>query len=165
MTNPFGHPVPSGAGRRPSGITAIPAGSAGFLLTPFLGYLPVKEFIHNGLDIPTHLQIVLGLYLFAGVVLLIGAIVTFFRAVTGGVLLLIGAVATIAAVLSEPLLLHAGGFAQFFRSAFSFGVDDAFVRVAATIGGPVVLVLAAMPATFRYLKYPAYGSGNPSQGW
>lgn len=165
MTNPFGHPVPSTSRSSPSGVTAIPAGVAAFLLSGFVGYLPVKEFIEVGIDVPQRLQIVLGMYLFAGIALLAGAIVTFFRTVTGGVLLIVGAVVTIAALLSEPLVLYPGSFAQFFRSVFSFSVDDAFVRVAATIGGPVVLVLAAMPATFRYLRYPAYASGGSSRGW
>lgn len=165
MTNPFGHPLPANAGHRPSGVTAILAGFAGLALAPFLGYLPVQEFIANGLDVPARPQILLGVYFFAAVVLLLGALVTFFRAVTGGVLLLAGAVVTIAAVLGEPLFVSDTGFTEFFRSVFTFTCEDAFVRVAATVGGPVVLVLSAMPATFRYLKHPAYPPDDRSQGW
>ncbi|TNC29600.1 hypothetical protein [Amycolatopsis alkalitolerans] len=155
MTNPYGHPPGPGAvGRRPSGVTAILGGLIALVLAGVLGYLPVKVFIDYGIDdLPRNTKIVLGLYLGAGALLLAGALVTFFRTVTGAVLLLLGALATIGAVVTEPLLLYPGYFTQFFAAVFQFAPDQAFVRVAATVGGPVLLVLASLPRTFRYLRH------------
>lgn len=174
MTDPYGNP--GQPVRRPSGVTAILDGLAALALAGALGYLPVNVFIDYGIeDLPQDTKVVLGVYLGAGLLLLIGALITFFRAVAGAVLLLIGALAAIAAVVIEPLLLYPGYFTQFFAAMFQFVPDDAFVRVAATVGGPVVLVLSSLPWTYRYLRYrpgdypaaaPKYPERtNPSQGW
>ncbi|WP_236789302.1 hypothetical protein [Amycolatopsis sp. GM8] len=150
--------------RRPSGVTAILAGLAALALAAALGYLPVKVFIDYGIDdLPRDTKIVLGLYLVAALFLVIGALVAFLRAVTGAVLLLIGALTTIGAVVTEPVLLYPGFFTQFFTAIFRFEPDDAFVRVAATVGGPVVLVLSALPGTFRYLRYQPGEYANAPQ--
>lgn len=137
-----------------------------------LGYLPVKEYIDYGLnDQPVRTLVVLGLYFGAAALLLLGSLLTFFRAVAGAVLLLIGGLVATAAVVAEPTLIHPGLFVAFFRAVFEFIPDDAFVRVAATVGGPVVFVLAALPATFRYLRHRppelTYGPprGHPRQDW
>jgi hypothetical protein len=155
VTNTDGYPVRhSPSERRPSGVTAILDGFAALALAGMLGYLPVTVFVDYGIqDLPDDTKKVLGLYLGAAVLLLIGALVTFFRAVAGAVLLLSGALVTIAAVVTEPLLLYPGFFTQFFKAMFQFVPDEAFVRVAATVGGPVVLVLSSLPRTFRYLRY------------
>jgi hypothetical protein len=177
VTNPYGYPAqPSVPERRPSGVTAILAGFAGLALAGVLAYLPVTVFIDYGIDdLPNDTKIVLGLYLGAALLLLIGALVTFFRAVAGAVLLLIGALVSIAAVVTEPLLLYPGFFPQFFKAMFQFVPDQAFVRVGAAVGGPVVLVLSALPWTFRYLRYrpgeyptppQTYPTRtHPPQGW
>jgi hypothetical protein len=177
VTNPYGNPTESfPAERRPSGVTAILDGFAALALAGALGYLPVTVFIDYGIDdLPRDTKIVLAVYLGAALILLIGALITFFRAVAGAVLLLIGALAAIAAVVTEPLLLYPGYFTQFFKAMFQFVPDDAFVRVAATVGGPVVLILSSLPPTFRYLRYrpgeyPAVTRrhperSHPSQGW
>ncbi|GHF45794.1 hypothetical protein FHX82_001674 [Amycolatopsis bartoniae] len=151
MTNPYGHPD---AERRPNGVTAILAGLVGLGLAGVLGYLPATWFVDYGIDdLPEPTKIVLGLYFGAALLLLAGALVTLFRAFAGGVLLLLGALGAIGAVVTEPLLLFPGYFTQFFRAMFQLTPDQAFVRVAAAVGGPVVLVLCALPRTFRYLRY------------
>jgi hypothetical protein len=177
VTNPFGQPVqrsglPVTVARKTGGSTAVVAGILGLGLAGALGYLPVTEFIDYGIDgAPSRLLIVFGLYLGAALLLFLGALVTFFRVLAGAVLLLIGGLAAIAAVVAEPVLLHPGLFAEFFKAMFQFGREAAFVRVAAAIGGPVVVVLSALPSTFRFLRYrppePAYGPppGYPRRDW
>ncbi|WAL66666.1 hypothetical protein ORV05_02280 [Amycolatopsis cynarae] len=175
MTNPYGYPMPPDGApvpqRRPSGVSAILAGLLGLALCGTLGYLPVKEFIAFGIaDLPEKANIVLGLYLGASLLLLIGALLTFFRVLAGAVLLMLGALVSIAAVLTEAMLLAPDQLAEFFRYVFRFQMDDAFVRVAGIAGGPLVFVLAALPPTFRYLRYAAVQSpypsaGYPRQGW
>jgi hypothetical protein len=175
VTNPYGYPAPPGGEpvvtRRPNGATAVLAGLVGVALAGALGYLPIRVFIDFGIgDLPVQTKIVLGLYLGAALLLLMGALVTFFRAVTGAVLLLIGGLVAAGAVVTEPLLLYPGYFGEFFKSMFQFGPDNAFVRVAAAVGGPLVFVLSVLPSTFRYLRYrpalPGYPRQSyPPQGW
>lgn len=170
VTNPYGYPMPPDGtpvpARRPSGVTAVLAGLLGLALCGTLGYLPVKEFIAYGIaDLPEKANIVLGLYLGAALLLLIGALLTLFRVLAGAVLLMLGALVSVAAVLTEALLLAYGLFAEFFRYVFQFQVDDAFVRVAGIAGGPLVFVLAAVPPTFRYLRYEASRSPYPPAGY
>lgn len=177
MTNPFGYPVqrggqPAGIERTPSGATAILAALVGLALAGILGYLPVTQFIYFGIvDQPDRTLIVLGLYLGAALLLLLGALVTFFRVLAGGILLLIGALVAVVSVLAESTLVQPGRFTDFFRVMFQFIPDDAFVRVAATVGGPLVFLLAALPSTVRYLRdrpsEAGYGPppGYPPRGW
>lgn len=177
MTNPFGHPVqrsgqPVPGQHKPNSTTAVLAGLVGLALAGVLGYLPIREFIDFGIrDQPGRTLIVLGLYLGAAMLLLLGALVTFFRAVAGAILLLIGGLVAIAAVVAEPVLTHPGLFLEFYKAMFQFAPDDAFVRVSATVGGPLVLLLSALPSTFRYLRYrpPELTYGLPQnyqqQGW
>jgi hypothetical protein len=183
VSNPYGYPAqPAPAGypapeKRPNGATAILAGLLGLGLAGVLGYLPVRYFIDMpsgfGLsDLPGKLLTVLALYSAAGIFLLIGALITFFRASAGAVLLLIGALLAIASVLLEPALLYQNDYANYFQAIYEFRLRAAFVRVGGLIGGPLVFVLAVLPPTFRYLRYrpgetPVYGpsAGYPPQGW
>ncbi|MDQ0379206.1 hypothetical protein [Amycolatopsis thermophila] len=153
MTSPVGREP------RPSGLTAILAGALGLLLAVVLGYLPLKFFVDHGLDgMAVKVSCVLGVYSAAALFLLVGALITFFRAVAGAVSLLVGALLAVAAVVLEPVLLYPGYVGAFFSDMFRFGPDDAFVRVGAAVGGPLVFVLAVLPWTFRYLRHRPAGS-------
>lgn len=161
VTSPYGYaaaPQPP-----PNGTTAILAGLVGLVLAGVLGYLPVNVFIDVGIsDVPGKAQIVLGSYFGAALLLLLGALLTFLRVLAGAVLLLLGGLAAIGAVLCEPLLLYPSLIGEFFKTMFSFAEQDAFVRVGAAVGGPLVLVLSVLPRTFRYLRYrPA----PAARGW
>lgn len=162
MTDPQRLHASSGGASRPSGGTAILAGLVGLALAGVLGYLPVKVFIDVGIDgLPGNVLLMLGLYLGAALLSLTGALLTLLRLVTGAVVLSLGGLAMIGAVLSEPLLFYPNLIGEFFKAMFSFAEDDAFVRVSAAAGGPLVFVLSVLPKTFRYLRYqPAY-----PQGW
>lgn len=164
MTSPHGYAA-AAPQPRPNGTTAILAGVIGLLLAGVLGYLPSKVFVDIGIsDLPGKALIMLGLYLGAALLLLLGALVTFFRAVAGAVLLLLGGLATVGAVLSEPLLFYPSLIGEFFKAMFQFAEDDAFVRVGAAVGGPLVFLLSALPWTFRYLRYRPSEHRYP-QGW
>ncbi|MFD4192381.1 hypothetical protein [Amycolatopsis thermoflava] len=144
---------------RPSGTTAILAGLLGLVLAGLLGYLPLKFFVDYGFaGMDGKVRGVLGVYSAAALVLLAGALTTFFRAVAGAVLLLVGGLLAVAAVICEPVLLYPGYFGDFFAAMFRFAPDDAFVRVGAVVGGPLVFVLAVLPWTFRYLRHRPAGS-------
>ncbi|NKQ56639.1 hypothetical protein HFP15_27560 [Amycolatopsis sp. K13G38] len=133
----------------------------GLALAGALGYLPVRVFIDVGItDLPGKALLMLGLYLGAALLLLIGALVTLLRIVTGAVVLSLGGLAAVGAVLAEPLLFYPHLIGEFFKAMFSFAETDAFVRVSAAVGGPLVFVLSVLPATFRYLRYRP----DP-QGW
>jgi hypothetical protein len=176
MTNQFGGPAPRGRPapppRRPNGATAIIAGILALGVAGMLGVLPVREFIDHGVDTaPTRLLVVLGLYLGGALLLVLGALMTFFRSVAGAILLLLASLVAIAAVVLEPTLLYPEDFAEFFKEMFRLVPDLAFVRVAAAVGGPLVFLLAVLPSTFRYLRYrqpePSYRVPlrYSSEGW
>ncbi|OXM73139.1 MULTISPECIES: hypothetical protein [Amycolatopsis] len=144
---------------RPNGTTAILAGVVGLVLAGLLGYLPLKFFVDHGFaGMDGKVRGVLAVYSAAALVLLAGALTTFFRAVAGAVLLLAGGLLAVAAVICEPILLYPGYFGDFFAVMFRFASDDAFVRVGAVVGGPLVFVLAVLPWTFRYLRHRPAGS-------
>ncbi|GLY64398.1 hypothetical protein [Amycolatopsis taiwanensis] len=176
MTNQFGEPPPRGwaapAPRRPNGATAIIAGIAALAVGGMLGALPVQRFIVSGVEMaPARLLVVLGLYLGGALLLVWGALMTFFRSVAGAILLLLGALVAIAAVVLEPILLYPGMFAEFFQAVFQLAPELAFARIAGAVGGPLVFLLAVLPSTFRYLRYRpselSYGVplGYSRQGW
>lgn len=176
MTNQVGGPAPYGwaapAPRKPRGATAILAAIAALAVGGMVGALPVQHFITSGVDTaPTRLLVVLGLYLGGALLLVWGALMTFFRSVAGAILLMLGAIVAIAAVVLEPALLYPGMFAEFFKAVFQLDPELAFARIAGVVGGPLVFLLAVLPSTFRYLRYrpseQGYGvpMGYSSPGW
>ncbi|WP_235146593.1 MULTISPECIES: hypothetical protein [Amycolatopsis] len=161
-------PVP----RRPKGSTAIAAGLFGLVAAATAGYLPARLF----LDIPSGFSLGdlspltladLGAYLAASLVLLIGAIATFFRATAGAVLLIAGALLALGALLLEPALSGSPGYAQYFRTLLRFENFAALDRVTLAAAVLLVLVLAGLPRTFGYLRYraPVVPASSPSRQW
>lgn len=110
-------------------------------------------------------------YLVAGLVLLLGSLATFFRATAGAVLLGVGALLAIGALLTEPLSVGVP-LARFADAMFTHGGVAMIDRVGLAALSVLVLVLAFVPPTFRYLRYRApllpalSGQGAyPSRGW
>lgn len=172
MTNPYGYqaqqPGPGFAAypqqfqqqppRSPHRATAVIAALLGLILGGIVAYLPVYVLLDISAgasigDLPGEALTVLGLYLGAAIVLLLGAVVTLFRAVFGAVLLIIGALLTLASALLEPALLYEAAYGLFFQLMFQFEADAAFVRVCAIVLAPIVLLFAALRPTFRYLSH------------
>ncbi|MFD8500509.1 hypothetical protein [Amycolatopsis sp. NPDC059657] len=168
----YGQPAPQ---RRPSGATAVLAGLAGLLVAGVVAYVPIQLFISlpSGFsigDLDTRALVYLGVALTAAFCLLLGSLMAFFRAFAGAILLILGALLAIAAITLEATLHLTVG--DYFKAVFSFNGIDEIVRAVAVIGAPIVLLLAVLPPTFKYLRYrpsapggygqpPAY---NP-QGW
>ncbi|WP_370944593.1 hypothetical protein AB5J62_36535 [Amycolatopsis sp. cg5] len=178
MTGPYGYAQqqgPPASPRRPSGATAVLAGLLGLLVAGVVAYVPIQVFISlpSGFsigDLPTRALIYLAVALVAALSLLLGSLMAFFRAFAGAILLILGSLLAITAILLEASL-HIG-FGRYFEAVFSFGDIDEIVRAAAVIGAPIVLLLAVLPPTVKYLRHrpsapgvhgqpPAY---NP-QGW
>lgn len=182
MTGPYGYAQQQGPAngqpapqRRPSGATAVLAGLLGLLVAGVIAYVPIQVFIAlpSGFsigDLPGKALVYICVALAAGFCLLLGALMAFFRAFAGAILLILGALLTITAILLEASLNSS--FGGYFQAVFSFAGLDEIVRAAAVIGAPLVLLLAVLPPTFKYLRYrpsapqvygqpPAY---NPS-GW
>jgi hypothetical protein len=150
-------------------VLGLPAAAAA-------GYVPVRIF----LDMPAEFSLgaLPGLvladlagYLVAGLVLLLGSLATFFRATAGAVLLGVGALLAIGALLTEPLSVGVP-LARFADAMFTHGGVAMIDRVGLAALSVLVLVLAFVPPTFRYLRYRApllpalSGQGAyPSRGW
>ena len=146
--------------RSPSGVTALIAAVLGLLLTLPLIYVPSEEFIAipSGFTVsmlPAGVLAGLGLYAGAGLLVLIGALVTFFRGVAGAVLLLAGSAAAVVAVATEPVLGYPDGYRAYFDYLTAFRDLSATARVADLGGAVVVFALAVLPGTFRYLRHRA----------
>lgn len=158
---------------RPSGATAVIAATVGLVLSGLTGYVPIDTFIdipsgYSLGDLPGGLLIGLGLYLVAALLLLIGALATFFRSFAGGVLLLIGALLTVGAILGEPLLVPYGQYGTYFKYLFSFTNFGSIAGASALVLAPLLFVVAVIPPTVKYLRYrrPAPQSyGQPPQAY
>ncbi|WP_156096656.1 hypothetical protein [Amycolatopsis jejuensis] len=179
MSGPQGQPArrraPSAAvpaPRRPNAFTAITAGLFGLVAAVAAGYLPVTQFI----DIPSGFSlgdlspwtlVDLGAYLVAALVLLVGAVATFFRATAGAFLLIAGALIAAGAILLEPTLNGPPAYAEYFRTLLRFETFAAIDRVALSAAVLLVFVLAVLPTTFGYLRYrvPVVPSSPPSRHW
>ncbi|WP_410660883.1 hypothetical protein [Amycolatopsis sp. lyj-112] len=166
MTGPYGYPAhqpgPAGYGPpamtpRPNGATAFLAALLGLVGAITAGYIPIYFFIAlpSGFsigDLPGLVLTVLGLYLFAALLLLIGALSAFFRSVAGAVLLILGSLLVIAAVLVEPLAFNAP-YGLYFRFQFDFDTFVALVRVVMFAVVPLTLIFAIIPPTLKYLRW------------
>ena len=143
--------------RRTDGVTAIAAGLVGLVAAAAAGYLPVTLFIGipSGFslgDLPPWTLVDLAGYLLASLVLLSGAVSTFFRATAGAVQLIAGGLLALGALLLEPALNGSPGYAEYFRTLFGFENFAEVDRVSLTVSAVLVLVLAGLPRTFGYLR-------------
>jgi hypothetical protein len=160
VTGPHGYPVVyshSGSPARPSGLTAILAGILGLPAAVAAGYVPVRIFLDMPAEfslgaLPAWVLVDLAGFLVAGLVLLLGSLATLFRATAGAVLLGLGALLAIGALLTEPM--SAGvPLARFVDAVFTHGGFAMVDRVGLAGLAVLVLVLAFLPPTFRYLRY------------
>jgi uncharacterized membrane protein len=172
VTGPSGYPVQQpgptygGGGyqaappRRPNGATAIVAGILALVVAGLAGYIPINFFINiqSGFsigDLPGTALAYLAIFLSAALFLLMGAIVTFFRALAGTILLIIGELPVIAGILYEPTLTSNSDYGAYFTAVFTLRTLDLTVRAVMIALTPFVLILAALPPTFKYLRYRA----------
>jgi hypothetical protein len=162
VTGPHGYPVShshSHSSARPSGVTAVLAGVLGFPAAVTAGYVPAKIFLDMPAEfslgaLPGWVLVDLACYLVAGLVLLLGSLATLFRATAGAVLLGLGALLAIGALLTEPLSVGVPP-ARFADAMFTHGGFAMADRVGLAALAVLVLVLAFLPPTFRYLRYRA----------
>ncbi|WP_106965122.1 hypothetical protein [Amycolatopsis orientalis] len=157
---------------RPNGGTAIAAGLFGLVAAATSGYLPARLFldIPSGFslgDLPPLTLADLAAYLAASLVLLVGAIATFFRATAGAVLLIAGALLALGALVLEPAAGASPAYVEYFRTLLRFENFAALDRVALAGAVLLVLVLAVLPRTFGYLRHPAPAApvSSPSRQW
>lgn len=119
--------------------------------------MPVKIFLDMPAEfslgaLPGWVLVDLAAYLGAGLVLLLGALVTLFRATAGAVLLGLGSLLAVGALLMEPLSVGVP-LARFADAMFTHGGFAMVDRVGLAALAVLVLVLAFLPPTLRYLRY------------
>lgn len=142
---------------RPSGVTAILASLLGFAAAGAAGYVPVRIFLDMPAEfslgaLPGWVLVDLAAYLGAGLVLLLGALATLFRATAGAILLGLGALLAIGGLLTEPWSVDVP-LARFADAMFTHGGFAMVDRVGLAGLAVLVLILALLPPTFRYLRY------------
>ncbi|AXB45138.1 hypothetical protein [Amycolatopsis albispora] len=189
MTNPYGYQAQPGPGypaqqgypapqRRPSGATAIIAAVLGLVLAGTAGYLTIAELFIDmpvaiGLDdLPGGVLTYYGMLAACALFGLVGALITFFRATAGAILLLFSSLLGAVAVFIEPTLWDRL-YGRHYEAVFEFAQSEAILRFMIMVLAPLTLILAVLPATFRYLGHkpqaqPIYGPPQgypPQQGW
>lgn len=162
------HPGPSG-GANPA--TAVIAGILAILIAVFEGVVLGYWFSLGSLgDMPGQVVTVVALEALVALVLLIGAIMMFARKTAGAVLTIVGAVIAAAGVLLEPVMLGIGRYGRYMEALFQLDTAATLFRVLTLFAAPVVLILAVLPPTFKYLRssrgshspgYPVYGAYPP----
>lgn len=114
---------------------------------------------------------------------LLGAILVFVRQTAGAFLLLVSAVVTIAVIVLDPLLVEGlfftllgalpefapstDEFGNYFTAMFEFGNEQAVLRVVALALGVLLLIIAALPPSLRWLRGSDRNHHHPyhPQGW
>ncbi|WP_410648531.1 hypothetical protein [Amycolatopsis sp. cmx-4-54] len=149
----FGYPAPQD---RPSGATAIIAAVLGLVGALASGFIPIRYFIGlpSGFslsNLPGFALVELVLYLLAALLLLMGALTTFFRSLIGAILLILGSLLAILAVVLEPIAFRVP-YRIHLDILFRFSTFDGVLRLAMVMFGLLVLLLAVLPQTFRYLR-------------
>jgi hypothetical protein len=119
--------------------------------------------------------IVISLYA-AGVICVIGAIITFVRKIAGAFILVFGAIVVAAAILLQPALVSSaveglGGaapsFGDFFSELFKFDDTVSACEASALICAPLILIFAVIPPTLNWLRSSgaaAHGGYQQQQG-
>ncbi|MEV6874700.1 hypothetical protein [Amycolatopsis sp. NPDC051128] len=148
----------------------------GFPAAVAAGYVPVKIFLDMPAEfslgaLPGWVLVDLAGFLVAGLVLLLGSVATLFHATAGAVLLGLGGLLAIGALLTEPLSVGVPP-SRFADAMFTHGGFAMIDRVGLAALAVLIVVLAFLPPTFRYLRYrtPALPvlSGqrvSSSRGW
>jgi hypothetical protein len=172
-----GTPAASGGGTNP--LTAILAGLLALAVAAFEVVVLVKTFdvinTYGGSlgKLPTEEYIVIGVQAVAGLLLLLGAMLTFGRKMAGAVLVIIGAIVAIAGYFLEPLLLAPSGasaLGQWLEVTFKFAIADYTFRALTLIVAPLALIFAVLPPTLNHLRggrsddINPYAGGGPSSG-
>lgn len=113
---------------------------------------------------------------------LLGAILVFVRQIAGALLLMTAAVVTIAVIVVDPLLVKGlfftllgalpdfepstDDFGNYFKALFEFGNEQAVLRVVALVLGVLLLIIAALPPSLRWLRGSDRNAHHPyAQGW
>ncbi|WP_199432548.1 hypothetical protein [Qaidamihabitans albus] len=139
--------------RKPLGVTAIGAAVLALGLSGLIGYVPVTTFVDVGLDrLETSAAGLFAGYAAAAALLLFGALLTTARVVAGVHLLVLGAVLAAAAVGLEPAMVLHGEYRFYFQEIAELDGMDALSRAAGLVLGPLTLVLALLPSTFRWVR-------------
>jgi len=174
-----GHYPPQGMpGREGNPALAVIAGIIGIGIAGVLAYQTVDLLVDLGDvrgDIPGGWTVMIVLHFVVAGLGLLGAILVFARQVAGAFVLLAAATFAIAVLILDPALAEGvwftmlgalptveptGDFSAYFQAMFEFGNEQAVLRVIALVLAPVLLIIAALPPSLRWLRGPR-PSGYP----
>ncbi|CAM4071179.1 hypothetical protein KIPE111705_39075 [Kibdelosporangium persicum] len=165
--------APAGGGNPATAIIAavLALAVAAFEIVVLVNWLDVIGSRFSA--VPADLMVTLVVQALATLLLIVGAIIVLLRKTAGAVLTIIGAILALVGFFLEPILGFEGQVGRFLESVFEFGESGATFRALILIGAPLVLIFAALPPTFKYLRgnrndypqqYPPSG-GYPQQGY
>jgi hypothetical protein len=169
-----GYPTADGGSTSP--VVAVIAAILGLAATA--AFVVITTDFFNELegisfgDLPGEMITIAILRIAAAALLLIGAIVVFFRKLPGAIILAFGGLVGIAAIVLYPLLLAdyfpGLGFGSYLEELFTFNGAQATFGAIALIASPLALIFSILPPTLNYLKGSPASSyeGYPQQqGW
>jgi hypothetical protein len=173
-------PPPTNSG---SPALAVIAGIVGLVVA---GVLATQTFlllsdVSEAPELPGGWTAMVVLHFVVAGVALLGAVLVFARQVVGAFLLLVAAVLTVAVLVLDPAMAEgvwasmlgalpefdpSGDYGNYFKAMMEFGNEQATLRFIALVLGVILLVIAALPPSLRWLRgsRPQGYSGYP-QGW
>jgi hypothetical protein len=168
---PQQQPYPVASGGRTNPATAVIAGLLALAVAAFEIVLLVKLFEAMGgfgsvSDLPAEVLTVLGMWTLAGLLLVLGSILTFARKMAGAVLIILGSVVAIAGFFLEAVLLLNSRIGFFLEAVFEFSDAATTCRALTLIVAPLALIAAVLPPTLNHLRGSGSDdySGGPSSG-
>jgi hypothetical protein len=188
---PAAPPPPSGSASPATAVIGLVLGllAAAALIVVAVHLLTLLDGASLG-DLPSQFTTVLVTKFAAAAILLVGALIVALRKVPGAVILALGGAAGVAAMLLDPVIMGSlnprfGDFGEYLKDLFSFNGTDSTFGAIALITSPLVLILAILPHTLKWLRgsradavpqyapqpgyspegYPQQGFGTPPGGF
>lgn len=170
---------------QPSGSPglSVTAGILGIILAGCLGYATIDMLgeIPDGADLPAGYTALFVLHFLVVGLGLLGAILVFARQVAGAFVLLGAGLLAVVAIVVDPLMAEAlwifllgdlpgappsDDYAAFWSTMFEFGNEQAVLRAVALVLGVLLLIIAALPPSLRWLRGSDRDTHHPyAQGW
>jgi hypothetical protein len=181
MSYPQGYPPPQGYYQQPvvtgaNPATAVIGAVLGLLMAASLAVVNFDFLgdLRDGVglsDLPKEVTIMVIIRFVAAGLAVIAAVIVLIRKVAGAIVLAAAGLAGVLAVLLWPVLLgnvnpRLGDLGDYLTGIFHFDSPQSTFSAIALIASPLVLILAVVPPTLKYLRgSAAFPQQGYPQGW